>query len=145
MPCSHCLNRRAFIARAGGAAAVAAIAAGGDGIVSAPGSRPGGDVGQFTLTVANVPELATVGTLVRVGPDGLVAAKRTSATTFDAFDMRCTHEGCVINITSDQRFVCPCHLSRFANDGSVINGPAARPLDELPTSYNPATDQLTIG
>lgn len=145
MPCSNCLNRREFIARAGGAAAVAAVVACGDGLVSAPGIRPSGSITQFSLTVASVPGLATIGTLVRVGPDSQVAAKRVDGTTFEAFDMRCTHEGCVVNLTGDQRFLCPCHGSRFANDGSVINGPAERPLDELPTSYNPATDQLTIG
>jgi Rieske Fe-S protein len=149
MPCSHCLDRRAFLARAGGAAAVAAIAACGDGLVSSPGFRPGGIITSFTITVGDIPELATPNVLVRVGPDGFVAAKRTGAATFEAFDMRCTHQGCLVNITSDQRFLCPCHGSRFANDGSVVNGPftgeSIGPLNELPTSYNPATDQLTIG
>jgi cytochrome b6-f complex iron-sulfur subunit len=147
MTCEHCLNRREFISRAGGAAAVAAIAACGDGTLSAPGARPGGSLTPFTVTVASVPELATTGVLVRLGPDLLVAVKRTGASTFDAFDMRCTHEGCVVSIQalqSGQRFVCPCHQSRFTSDGAVINGPATRPLAELTATYNPATDQLSI-
>lgn len=148
MPCEHCVNRREFLARAGGAAAVAAITACGDGVLSAPGFRPGGDIAPFSVTVADVPELATAGVLVRVGPDLIVAAKRTGATTFAAYDMRCTHEGCLVDIQAQQpvgqRFVCPCHLSRFTSDGAVINGPATRPLASLTATYNPATDQLSI-
>jgi nitrite reductase/ring-hydroxylating ferredoxin subunit len=146
-PCEHCLNRREFLARAGGAAAAAAIVACGDGAISDPGFRPGGSIAPFSVTVASVPELATIGVLVRVGPDGWVAAKRTGTNTFEAFDMRCTHEGCLVEIqpiASGQRFVCPCHQSRFTSDGDVINGPAARPLDQLTATYNPATDLLSI-
>lgn len=41
----------------------------------------------------------------------------------------CTHLGCTVaHFESDQRFHCPCHGSVFAADGSVIHGPAPRPL-----------------
>ena len=40
----------------------------------------------------------------------------------------CTHLGCTPGLESND-FVCPCHGSRFARDGQVINGPATRPLD----------------
>jgi Rieske Fe-S protein len=58
--------------------------------------------------------------------------------------MICTHEQCDTEITSANIFHCPCHDSRFANDGSVINGPAASPLAHLQTTYNQATDELTV-
>jgi glycine/D-amino acid oxidase-like deaminating enzyme len=42
---------------------------------------------------------------------------------------RCTHQGCVLR---EDRALgtwdCPCHGSRFDKDGSVIQGPANRPL-----------------
>jgi Rieske Fe-S protein len=39
----------------------------------------------------------------------------------------CTHLGCVIK-SGPEGFECPCHGSRFAQDGSVTKGPAPRAL-----------------
>lgn len=41
----------------------------------------------------------------------------------------CTHAGCTVAWKSNQEaFVCPCHGSKFATDGKVLHGPAAKPL-----------------
>ena len=49
-----------------------------------------------------------------------------------AFSPQCTHLGCAYHWdASGQKFVCPCHNSEFARDGSVLAGPAPRPLDRL--------------
>lgn len=45
----------------------------------------------------------------------------------------CTHLGCIVKPTA-QGFDCPCHGSRFALDGTVIKGPAPRPLPWLKVS-----------
>jgi cytochrome b6-f complex iron-sulfur subunit len=48
---------------------------------------------------------------------------------FAAASAVCTHLGCTVkHFDSDNRFHCPCHGSVFAPDGSVVHGPAPRPL-----------------
>ena len=139
MSCHDCVSRRDFVARTG-LAALAAVTACGDGVLS-PGSSPQTDQ-QLAIAVGDFPGLATMGSLVKVGD--LFAAKRTGANTFDAFYMVCTHAGCLTSITNAQRFDCPCHGSRFDANGDVVAGPARLPLTQLATSYDPVTDTLTI-
>lgn len=146
MSCRRCVSRREFLGRASAGLALGlAVSACGDGVVSGvavrrrPGELPPDTV---QVTVGDFPDLATAGVLVKVSD--YFAAKRAEDDTFDAFSMVCTHEGCLTDIRNGERFECPCHQSRFAADGSVINGPAERPLVELATSYDPDTDVLTI-
>jgi menaquinol-cytochrome c reductase iron-sulfur subunit len=50
--------------------------------------------------------------------------------TLTAFSPQCTHLGCAYHWErSQQHFSCPCHGSVFSKTGSVITGPALRPLD----------------
>lgn len=58
---------------------------------------------------------------VHVGEDGVV--HRLSAI--------CPHLGCVVQWnTTEATWDCPCHGSRFAVDGTVLNGPAPRGLTD---------------
>lgn len=44
---------------------------------------------------------------------------------FSAISLVCTHLGCTVEVNPDG-FTCPCHGSRFDQQGKVIRGPASR-------------------
>jgi menaquinol-cytochrome c reductase iron-sulfur subunit len=56
------------------------------------------------------------------------------------FSPICTHLGCQYNWNSAKNhFECPCHGSVYAEDGTVIGGPAPRRLDTLSTRIENGT------
>jgi Rieske Fe-S protein len=76
--------------------------------------------------VKDVP--AGEGRIVRRGTHKL-AAYRAPDGTLSVRSAVCTHLYCIVDWNAAERtWDCPCHGSRFATDGSVINGPAVAPL-----------------
>ncbi len=74
------------------------------------------------------------GAVLRVGGEQR-AVYRDEAGALHAVSARCTHLGCIVHFNDAERaWECPCHGSRFAVDGSIIQGPANKPLErkELP-------------
>jgi glycine/D-amino acid oxidase-like deaminating enzyme/nitrite reductase/ring-hydroxylating ferredoxin subunit len=58
-----------------------------------------------------------------------VAASRRSDGSLALVSAICTHMGCLVDWNEAERtWDCPCHGSRFNPDGSVIGGPAEKPL-----------------
>ncbi len=62
-----------------------------------------------------------------------VAVSRDEDGKVHAVSARCTHLGCILAWNDAERtWDCPCHASRFAADGSVLQGPAVHPLESRP-------------
>ena len=65
--------------------------------------------------------------------DGInIVITQPQSGSFKAFSAICTHQGCIVNSVSNGTINCPCHGSKFSiKDGSVVNGPATRPLPAI--------------
>lgn len=101
-----------------------------------------GDAARAALTTAPLDDLPP-GT-ARVGRLGLrnVAAYRSRDGQLHAVSARCTHLGCTVAFNNaEETWDCPCHGSRFALDGSVLQGPATRPLSRLDTDNQGAAGE----
>jgi cytochrome b6-f complex iron-sulfur subunit len=56
---------------------------------------------------------------------------------YAALSSICTHQGCNVEYNSSSgNILCPCHGSQFATTGSVLRGPATRPLQTFPVSIS---------
>jgi Rieske Fe-S protein len=90
--------------------------------------------GRIEVTLAKNPALRSVGGLVRI--DGVqgrsIALVRTSTGRqgFTALDLRCTHQGSIVEQDGD-KWVCPNHGATFAINGDLDIGPATTPLRRL--------------
>lgn len=67
-------------------------------------------------------------------PQGRQVALFREADGVFAISTVCTHLGCIVKPGADGGFECPCHGSKFAADGSVLQGPAPTPLPWLQLS-----------
>ncbi|MBN9101735.1 MAG: Rieske (2Fe-2S) protein [Pseudonocardia sp.] len=69
--------------------------------------------------------------------DRQIVLTQPVAGTFKAFSSTCTHQGCQVAEVAGGTINCPCHGSTFAvADGSVVSGPATRPLPERPVKVD---------
>lgn len=70
------------------------------------------------------------GTIVKLEDGNKYGAYRDESDTLHMVSAKCTHLGCIIKWNNDEKtWDCPCHGSRFAYNGEVMNGPANTPLD----------------
>lgn len=97
---------------------------------------------DLCFKISENPELQAVGGIVFIN-NGRIFIQRTSETTFTAISGVCTHAACLVTFNGNGKFNCPCHGSSFNSDtGTVLNGPATRPLPNFPTTVN--GDDVTI-
>ena len=129
----HALSRRRLLASAGlTAAALGGLSAcGGPGGGERGGGGPGaggqaGGAGTPGPVTAKTSDIAVGGGTIFAAGQAVVT--QPTAGQFKAFSSICTHAGCPVGSVTDT-INCPCHGSKFSiTDGSVVNGPASRPL-----------------
>jgi Rieske Fe-S protein len=146
-------TRRAMLAGAGAAGAAAVLAAcgtdqGTDPYSAAPPettgsgtpSTPAGTPSTPAGTPSTAPDAQAQGLVatdeVEVGggvireDEGGVVITQPIAGEWRGFSATCTHQGCTVASVSEGTINCNCHGSKFSiEDGSVVNGPAAQPLE----------------
>lgn len=102
---------------------------------------PAGDPPPSGPTVATSDVPVGGGTILS---DDLVVVTQPAEGEFKAFSAKCTHMGCPVQTVEDGRIGCNCHGSGFSiEDGSVVNGPATKPLEELSVTVD--GDQVVVG
>jgi len=102
---------------------------------------------ELILALADYPELQRSGGVlpVRANGSGKPIMIVNEEGRFTAFSLKCTHMGCTVGWNDAARsFDCPCHGSRFAIDGSVMKGPAKRPLPALGVQADGTTVRVRI-
>ena len=84
-----------------------------------------------------------LGTVKQLDQEGKILDKTNAAqavlifrnpedNNLSALNPKCPHQSCTVDIKSEDKLLaCPCHGSKFAFDGTVINGPAKKPLNKF--------------
>lgn len=147
--CAGC-SRRAVLR--GLAAAAATVLAGcPDGSISGdagpdPSTTMCGDDLCLDLDDPRNAALTSVdGSLIVTAPRDRILVVRTSPTAALAVSDICTHASCGVRYDRVNRvFICPCHGSKYALSGAVLQGPAIRPLAKYQSQLDLGAHRLTI-
>jgi cytochrome b6-f complex iron-sulfur subunit len=135
--------------------ALAQLAACGPLVVSDPATidLPAPVNGLVSIPSARVPELMTPGGSLLLKPAGLddigrplsFLAANAGDQGLRGYSAYCTHEGCEVAWDSkNQQVLCPCHLSRFALDGTVLHPPATGDLSTYPLKLSSDGNTITL-
>jgi len=99
------------------------------------GATDAGVLNENLIAVGTVAELDQQGFLANddlAGGPVLIIRDPERPSSLIALDPRCPHRGCAVEWQSAEgQFLCPCHQSAFAPDGSVTSGPATTALAPL--------------
>ena len=99
--------------------------------------KPRATYGQPTRFAIGKPDEFPPGT--RISLDVRRVCVVRDGSKLAAISTTCTHLGCIVGV-SDTGFACPCHGSRFDQDGNVTGGPAPKPLPWFKVSLKPNGD-----
>ena len=144
------LGRRALL-RCGAACALAACGKFVDEPVAIEAGTP--NKGLLSVPMLRMPELGRTGGSVLLhvnstdflGRRVSVLVANTTSQGLRAYGAYCPHAGCEVAwVDGEDSAVCPCHLSRFAVDGSVTHPPSAANLDTYPAKLSPDGQVLIV-
>jgi Rieske Fe-S protein len=146
MSTEHCrpgadLTRRGVIrgAAVGGVALPLLAACSGGGSAAPDSAQSASAAPSLTADAAEIPVGGG-----KIFADQLVVVTQPTQGDFKAFSATCTHQGCPVTSVQDGQIVCPCHASHYSiEDGSVLSGPAPKPLPEYPVKAD--GDQVVVG
>src|SRR6267142_5100254 len=135
--------------------AACALAAGCGKFVDEPVAIEAGTPNKNLLSVpmARMPELGQSGGSVLLHANAVdflgrrvsVLVANTSSEGLRAYGAYCPHSGCEMAwVDGENSVVCPCHLSRFAVDGTVTHPPAVVDLDTYPAKLSPDGSVLIV-
>src|SRR5438445_11424003 len=91
--------------------------------------------GDVAIGLAQAPELSRAGGAIVAHPRGSPGGDLVANTGAGYLALRaeCPHEGCEVAwVQEDRQVECPCHGSRFAGDGTLLNPPARANLTGFP-------------
>lgn len=87
--------------------------------------KPRATYGQPNRFSLGKPETYPSGTKVAMDQQRICVVR--DGNKLAAISTTCTHLGCIVSV-SETGFACPCHGSRYDQDGNVTGGPAPKPL-----------------
>jgi nitrite reductase/ring-hydroxylating ferredoxin subunit len=108
--------------------------------VPTPSQAPDGQA--IAIQVASTTDIPVGGGAVIV-KDNIVVTQPVAG-EFKAFSAVCPHVGCLLDKVANETIDCPCHGSTFRiSDGSVVTGPATRPLTPVPITVTDGMITIT--
>lgn len=126
-------TRRDFLGLAALWSLVAAVGVALAGVLRLP--KPAVLPGPMRVFKLGDPAQYAIGSVLRLETENLYLFRDEKG--FHAVSAVCTHLGCIVAHTEQEGFACPCHGSKFREDGAVIGGPAPTGLPWLEVSLSP--------
>ena len=124
------INRRRALTGSAALAVGAPIlaACGSDGSTAVDsGATEGSGSSDSGETLASATDVPVGGCFVV--QDAKVVVTQPTEGDFKAFTAVCTHQGCLVETSTEGDIPCPCHSSKFSlEDGSPVSGPATSAL-----------------
>jgi len=127
------VNRRDFLGLFALWSAVTAMGTAVAGMLRLP--KPAVLPGPLRVFRLGDPARFAVGSVERIDEGNFYLFR--DETGFHAISSVCTHLGCIVSHSEEEGFACPCHGSKFTQQGAVIGGPAPAALPWLEIVLSP--------